>query len=108
MFKLEFIIHTPWKQDWKSLWFKNFGRLSKHKCLEMQLMKENRLIGLRLDFINVFKGWDHAGPDIFISFLGYTFNIHIYDNRHWDYKNNCWEYDIRDAKKYTGIRKIVQ
>lgn len=57
----------------------------------MQFMKDYYIIGIELDFGYIFKGQDHAGPEIAISLLGYTLSAQIYDRRHWDHDNNCWE-----------------
>lgn len=91
MFYLKANINVPWKEKWDDIWCKDFGFISPHKCLEMQLMKDHFLIGIELNFGNTFKGRDHAGPTISISFFGYTFAIQIYDIRHWDYDKNTWE-----------------
>jgi len=91
MFHLKINIDTPWKEKFNSFWSKDFGRISDHKSLEMQFMTDLYIFGIDLDFSHVFKGTDHAGPEIALSLLGYTFNIHIYDDRHWDHGNNCWE-----------------
>lgn len=36
-------------------------------------------------------GKDHGGLRLELSILGYNLDLKIYDSRHWDYKNNCWE-----------------
>ena len=33
----------------------------------------------------------HAGLSLEIGLLGYCLNFDLYDSRHWDYENNCWE-----------------
>jgi len=100
MFHFKFNIDTPWKQEFDSIWSKDFGRIrfpfvgySLHKSLEMQFIEYRYIFGIDVDFSFVFKGTDHAGPEIAVSFFGYTFIIHIYDNRHWDHDNNQWEKD---------------
>ena len=37
------------------------------------------------------SGEDHGGIGFDIEVLGYMFAAKIYDIRHWDYKNHCWE-----------------
>jgi hypothetical protein len=73
----------------KSLWEKYYGRLSKNKDLEMQLMQDGTLIGIALD--PSFRGSHHAGPCFSISFATFTFDITITDHRHWNYDTNDWE-----------------
>lgn len=34
---------------------------------------------------------DHGGLRMELIVLGYSLDLNIYDSRHWDYKNNCWE-----------------
>lgn len=34
---------------------------------------------------------DHAGFSFGFGILGYAIEFMIYDNRHWDDKNNCWD-----------------
>ncbi len=97
MFYFNFNINVPWKRKFKSYWVKDFGHISPNKRLEMQFMKDFYLIGIELDFEYIFKGRDHAGPEIAISLFGYTFRIHIYDIRHWDFEKDCWENSERKS-----------
>ena len=39
----------------------------------------------------VWKGCDHAGPHIEITVCGVTLELSLYDKRHWDDDNDCWE-----------------
>ena len=41
--------------------------------------------------INVDRKCDHAGVKLCVCLFGFVFRIGLYDNRHWDYDNNCWE-----------------
>ena len=34
---------------------------------------------------------DHAGLHFEIYFWKINFTFQIYDSRHWDYENKCWE-----------------
>lgn len=34
---------------------------------------------------------DHAGMKLSFNILFLHFDFSIYDCRHWDYENNCWE-----------------
>lgn len=66
-------------------------KLSKYKNLEIEIYnnKMQDLFSLLID-LNL-GGYDHCGPQFEISIFGFYFNIKIYDSRHWDYENNCWE-----------------
>lgn len=66
-------------------------QLSKHKFLEYQL--DRKFATDPFDF-HVWWDWkgDHAGPGFYFSIYKlFWFQIKIYDHRHWDYENNCWE-----------------
>jgi hypothetical protein len=41
---------------------------------------------------------DHAGIEIGVGLLGYGINFRIYDTRHWNHFDNCWE--ERDFSEY--------
>lgn len=34
---------------------------------------------------------DHAGFRFYVEIFRLNFEVSIYDNRHWDYVNDCWE-----------------
>ena len=107
MFHFKFNIDTPWKQKWDNVWAKDFGRLSEHKSLEMQFMKDFYLFGIDIDFSCALRGIDHAGPEIALSLFGYTFTMRIYDHRHWDDDNNCWEvYEEEKVEKENDSNDI--
>lgn len=36
------------------------------------------------------RGYDHAGSELQLSIVGFTFIMKVYDNRHWDYEKNNW------------------
>ncbi len=64
-------------------------KLSKNKSLEIQVAKgSDELIGFmfRLSF-----NQDHAGLMIDLSLFRRSIYFQIYDNRHWDHENNCYE-----------------
>lgn len=64
-------------------------RLTQHKTLEIEFFK------CTSSFLTILFRWskwrDHAGLIIELALLGFEFNFSIRDNRHWDYKNHCWE-----------------
>ena len=47
------------------------------------------LFQFELDFCPI--GKDHGGLNLNLNFLGFEASLRIYDSRHWDYKNWCWE-----------------
>jgi hypothetical protein len=74
---------------WRSLWFKDFGRITENKCLEMQLCRDATIASICID--TDFAGQCHAGPSLELGLLGYSFRIAVYDHRHWDYDRDVWE-----------------
>jgi hypothetical protein len=34
---------------------------------------------------------DHGGLRFELNILGYSLDLNIYDSRHWDDENNCWD-----------------
>src|ERR1017187_1811394 len=47
------------------------------------------------DFFHIRINWnrktDHAGFRLDITLLGFMFEFTIYDTRHWDEENDCWQ-----------------
>jgi hypothetical protein len=84
----------PWKGVDRT-YFEYDESVSKNLALSIQLSKWDRvftLIGFTFDWrIKT----DHAGPYIEVSLFGFDLIINLYDKRHWDYQNDCWE-------KYDG------
>lgn len=90
MLKFNCVLHNLWaKENFDSLWNKS-GSFTKNKHWEIELTKySNYFLGIRLDAC--WRGRDHAGFSVELMLLGYCFHVNIYDSRHWDYENNCWE-----------------
>jgi hypothetical protein len=64
--------------------------ISKNKNIETQLIYTNStFFKIELDFSLI--GKDHAGIYFEINVLGYELCLKMYDSRHWNYENWCWE-----------------
>lgn len=64
--------------------------LWKNKYLEFELDYHNYyLFKFEIDLHPI--GKDHGGLGIELNVLGYSFDFKIYDSRHWDHENRCWE-----------------
>ena len=63
-------------------------RLSEHKNLEIEFLKENKIIGFYIDI--TFSHEDHAGPEFEFQLLGFGITFNFYDCRHWDYDKDQW------------------
>lgn len=47
--------------------------------------------GLFSVFFRASRKHDHAGVSIGFALFGWHFSIELYDMRHWDDENDCWE-----------------
>lgn len=63
-----------------------------------EVSANNTEVSLLLDicnFIGFSIGWtyktDHAGIRLVLTLFGWDFAVELYDARHWDDSNNCWE-----------------
>ena len=65
-------------------------QIAKHKYLELQFSHYAwNWIEISVD-LN-WRGVDHAGPWLTFNLFGYTVDLRIYDNRHWNDDTNDWE-----------------
>lgn len=77
------------KTNFKNLF--NWSKLiSKYKVFEIEVCRYNYFL-LDVSISTCCSGSDHAGPEVEIGAFGYSMSLKIYDTRHWDYENNCWE-----------------
>lgn len=60
----------------------------KNKFWEVQMIRNNNW--LRIEFEFTVKQ-DHAGMNLELGLFGYEIHFTLYDNRHWDFENNCWK-----------------
>ena len=89
MINLNFSIVNPWaKEKFKNLWHTH-GSITKNKHWELEVLKHNYDI-LKIS-IAITARQDHAGLHLDLALFGYSICFNIYDSRHWDYKNKCWE-----------------
>ena len=59
-----------------------------HKFWNLSICKGSSIIGFTFDFTT---RQDHAGFSLEIELFGWSIEYRVYDNRHWDYENGCWE-----------------
>lgn len=71
------------------VWF--IKKLSKHKVVEVQAstVSIDELLSFEVDLS--LAGYNLAGFHISLMLLWFFFDFNLYDTRHWDYENNCWE-----------------
>jgi hypothetical protein len=91
MINLKFLITNPWWSRFENV-YANAGKTPlKNKCWEFQIIKSDDIISFDL---RITHRTDHAGIDLWVGLLGYSMNINLYDNRHWDHETNTWvKYD---------------
>ena len=87
MLNISFKINNPFTDRFANL-FNRSGRLSKNKAWELEILEVNSLLNFELQY-NIRR--DHAGLRFEFGVLGYELGFAIYDTRHWDHKNHCWE-----------------
>ena len=93
MFYFNFRIKNPFKtKDFNQIDYIEYDKkLTKNKCLEIQFTRWRADTIFGFDVDAQWIGISHGGLGFSIDLLGYFFNIKIYDHRHWDYDNHCWE-----------------
>lgn len=90
MLSLNFYIYNPWyKENFKNI-FNKTVKLSEYKVFEFEVTRYSYdLLGIHLS--TKWSGGDHEGPRLDLALFGYSVSAKIYDTRHWDYENKCWE-----------------
>ena len=93
MFDFRFSLRNPFKSS--SIGQKNYivydRKITTNKCVEVQFSRWRARSIFELSVDTVWFGEDHGGIGFEIEVLGYYFSARIYDHRHWDYENHCWE-----------------
>lgn len=89
MINIQLGITNPWYTENFENLFNRSGLIGKHKAWEFEVTRYS------YDFAKISFRWtfrkDHAGPSLELCLLGYSVQFQIYDGRHWDYENGCWE-----------------
>ena len=102
MIRFHFTLKNPFPVAYKNCNFDQidyleFDRsLTKNKAFSIQITKwaPTNLFSIGLD--TCWFGQDHGGIGFDIELFGYFLNVNLYDKRHWDWENGCWEkYDER-------------
>lgn len=81
-----------WSNNKLKSYFLFHRMLSKHKYFELECVSDNWHI-FSIEFKIGIKE-DHAGVRAALSMFGVEVYFHVYDIRHWDYKNNCWQVNL--------------
>lgn len=76
-----FNITNPWCRRWENIWNKVFVTPHPSKYIELEVFKDNTIVSFSF---KLSTRTDHAGVNIDMGLLGYTFNFNFYDIRHWN------------------------
>lgn len=60
----------------------------KNKFWEVEIFKNENLLRLEFEATTM---QDHAGINLELALFGYQLKFTLYDHRHWDIENNCWQ-----------------
>jgi hypothetical protein len=88
MIYLSFSLSNPFSNRYSCVYEKTGKTWNPHKFWDLTICKKSSIIGFTFDF-NIRQ--DHAGSGLEIEFFGWSIDYRFYDDRHWDYKNGCWE-----------------
>ncbi len=88
MLYINFNLNNTWSDRFRNLGCCVFTTPWSNKFIEIEAYKDNNVVSINLNWT---IRCDHAGLDIELGLFGYAVHFNFYDNRHWDYKNNCWE-----------------
>jgi hypothetical protein len=95
MIRFDFTLRNPFKVGGSGSEQRDYieydRKITTNKAIEVQFTKwkADRIFSCSLD--TMWIGTDHGGIGFDIEVLGYFFAAKLYDVRHWDYKNHCWE-----------------
>lgn len=89
MIHIDFSFSNPFiKEKFENLFCRS-GSITQNKSWEFQTYYHSYTLfefGFGLNFKQ-----SHSGLNVAIGIFGYSVDFRIYDNRHWDSENNCWE-----------------
>lgn len=89
-----FVLSNPFSERFGVVYEKSGKTWMPHKFWEFAIHRDT----------SIFQCWfkfsireDHAGLNFEFGLLGWCINFVIYDCRHWDDQNNCWETTDNDC-----------
>jgi hypothetical protein len=81
--------------------FNRFFHVYGHKYAEFEVILDNQMVSLFKFNVSLTQKCDHAGFNLTVCLLGLEAQFMIYDNRHWDYENNCWQTTAPEPDEHT-------
>jgi hypothetical protein len=88
MINFYFVLSNPFSERFNVVYEKSGKTWIPHKFWELGINKTNSILECWFKF-SIKE--DHAGLNFDFGILGWNVKFLIYDNRHWDYENDCWE-----------------
>lgn len=87
MIDININIRNPFSNRFSTLFYlgNTFGK--SHKAWEIQAIRTSNVLTVELRYT---IRQDHAGLWVALGILGFEISGHIYDTRHWDDANDCW------------------
>ena len=104
-FFIVFIFYLWYSIQKKDCFMEKSGRLSKNKCWEFNVKRacevylENKEIPKFKLSAEIREKVDHAGFFAELDLLWFYLEFSIYDSRHWDDKNQCFEKEKKKIKR---------
>ena len=87
MIYLGFNIANPWSKRWTNVWNRVYATPHPSKYIELEVFEDNTIVSFSFKLAT---RTDHAGVNIDVGLLGYTFNFNFYDIRHWNSEQGRW------------------
>lgn len=87
MIRLKFELVNPCIDRFRSIYCHTGATPFKHKFWEVQVMRTTDIVSIDLQ---VTTRQDHAGIELWLGLFGFSINMQIYDNRHWNHQEGRW------------------
>lgn len=87
MIHINLSINNPFSNRFDHVLLKN-GIVTKNTAWEFNIYRSATIMAFKFELTS---RRDHAGIRFEIGLLGYEVEFHMYDVRHWDNENKCWE-----------------
>lgn len=89
MIDFNFAISNPFSNTSSHIFFVKHGKINKNKSWELESYRFPKIL---FSFnIDISFRQSHSGFGFSFGLFGYCIIFVLYDNRHWNYENNCWE-----------------
>jgi hypothetical protein len=90
MININFEINNPWHIETSSVPFTKSRKILKNKVWEIEILEYTDIL-FKFQLSYSVRGIDHPGLRLSFGLVNIEFNFRVYDTRHWDYENDCFE-----------------